>query len=259
MDVSRPDDVLRQLRIDRSVGPIQRFRGGTVEARKHLTKFLQQGLPGYAVARNDPADPQCSNLSPYLHFGQISPVEVALAIGEGKQGSQQDRDIYLEELIVRRELAVNFVQFQPHYDRYRALPSWAQETLRQHADDPRPLRYSRAQLESAATHDPYWNAAMQEMLQTGYMHNYMRMYWGKKILEWSNTPQYAFSTALLLNNKYFVDGRDPNSYAGVAWIFGVHDRPWQERPIFGKIRYMNAAGLEREFDIKAYVRWAEQL
>jgi len=192
-------------------------------------------------------------MSPYLHFGQISPVRLAMAVRDAKSGQESDRDGYLEELIVRRELAVNFVYYTQDYDRYTCLPEWARKTLAEHAGDPREHKYSQDVLESAQTHDPYWNAAMREMKQTGFMHNYMRMYWGKKILEWSETPENAFATTLAINNKYFLDGRDPNSYAGVAWVFGKHDRAWFERPIFGKVRYMAASGLERKCDIKAYV------
>ncbi len=259
VDVRDPDEVLRGLDVDRSVGRVERFRGGTTEARRYLRRFLQSDLQGYDDARNDPADPQCSNLSPYLHFGQISPVEIARKVRASESGSSSDRKAYLEELIVRRELAVNFVRFHPDYDSFKCLPDWARKTLSEHEDDERPARYTRAELERAETEDVYWNAAMQEMLKTGYMHNHMRMYWGKKILEWCNTPEYAYSTALHLNSKYFLDGRDPNSYANVAWIFGLHDRPWQERPVFGKVRYMNAGGLERKFDIKAYVSWVNGL
>ncbi|NNE84355.1 MAG: deoxyribodipyrimidine photolyase [Alphaproteobacteria bacterium] len=259
IDVRNVDHVLGELALDRSVGRVQRFRGGTSEARAHVRKFLQTALAGYDDARNDPADPQCSNLSPYLHFGQISPVEVARKVEAAKSGTNADRAAYLEELIVRRELAINFVQFQPDYDSFACLPDWARKTLSEHESDERPLRYTRAQLENAETEDAYWNAAMREMLLTGYMHNYMRMYWGKKILEWCNTPQYAYATALYLNNKYFLDGRDPNSFANVAWLFGLHDRPWQERPVFGKVRSMTASGLERKFDIEAYVRWVQKI
>jgi deoxyribodipyrimidine photo-lyase len=259
VDPRDPAAVLARLRIDRSVGRVARFRGGTVQARRRLGRFLRSGLEGYAEARNDPADPQCSNLSPYLHFGQISPVEIARKARAARGGGNEDRAAFLEELVVRRELAINFVHFEPDYDRYRALPGWAQKTLAEHRNDAREHVYSRRELERAATHDPYWNAAMTEMVRTGYMHNYMRMYWGKKIIEWSNTPEHAYRTALALNNKYFIDGRDPNSYTGVGWIFGLHDRPWTERPVFGTVRYMNAGGLERKFDIAAYVRWAAGL
>jgi deoxyribodipyrimidine photo-lyase len=258
-DLSRPRKALERLRIDRSVAPVKRFHAGTTAARKTLRRFLSSHLKGYAAARNDPANPQCSNLSPYLHFGQISPVEVVRKTLAASAAAGADRAAFLEELVVRRELAINFVHYEPRYDAYAALPEWARRTLEKHRRDRRPHRYSRRELESAETHDPYWNAAMKEMLRTGYMHNYMRMYWGKKILEWSGTPQYAYSTTLYLNNKYFLDGRDPSSYANVGWIFGLHDRGWPEREIFGKVRYMNARGLERKFDIAAYVRWVEDL
>ncbi len=259
LDPERPAALLDALAVDRRVGAVTRFRGGTTQARRHLRRFIREGLTGYADARSDPSAPRCSNLSPYLHFGQISPVDVALEVIGCNRGSATDREAFLEELIVRRELAINFVAYEPRYDRYEALPRWAQQTLSEHAGDDRAPAYTARALEAAATADPYWNAAMKEMLRTGYMHNYMRMYWGKKILEWSPTPQAAFRTLLRLNNRYFLDGRDPNSYAGVAWIFGLHDRPWQERPIFGKVRYMNARGLERKFDIAAYVAWVEGL
>jgi deoxyribodipyrimidine photo-lyase len=186
-------------------------------------------------------------------------VWLALRVREAVAESNENRDAFIEELVVRRELAINFCEFEPDYDSYTCLPEWAKTTLAEHRDDNRPYRYTRAQLEAAETHDPYWNAAMREMVHTGYMHNYMRMYWGKKILEWTNKPEYAFRTALYLNNKYLLDGRDPNSYAGVAWVFGNHDRGWREREVFGKVRYMNAAGLERKCDIEAYVEKVQAL
>ncbi len=259
VDPADPDGILKRLHVERSVGRVRRFQGGIGEARRRLREFLRQGLDGYSSARNDPADPQCSNLSPYLHFGQISPVEVAREARAARGGSAEDRAAFLEELVVRRELAINFVHFEPDYDRYRCLPAWARDTLDRHRDDDREHVYTRHQLENAETHDPYWNAAMTEMVRTGYMHNYMRMYWGKKMIEWSKTPEHAYRTALTLNNKYFIDGRDPNSYTGVGWIFGLHDRPWTERAVFGTVRYMSAGGLERKFDIDAYVRWARRL
>jgi deoxyribodipyrimidine photo-lyase len=162
-------------------------------------------------------------------------------------------------MIVRRELAMNFVNYSPHYDSFKCLPNWARQTLAEHTGDPREHVYTRTQLENARTHDEYWNAAMREMKYTGFMHNYMRMYWGKKILEWTKTPEHAFRTTLAINNKYFLDGRDPNSYTGVAWIFGIHDRAWFERPIFGKVRFMAASGLERKCDIKGYVNKVDRL
>lgn len=258
-DASNSAAVLAQLHVDHSVPKSTRFRGGTARARKHLRRFANRDLTDYADVRSDPSAPRCSHLGPYLHFGQISPVEVAARVMSTENVSDADREAFLEQLVVRRELSINFVHYALNYDRYSSLPEWARRTLAQHAGDERPVCYSLPDLEVAKTHDPYWNAAMQEMTKTGYMHNYMRMYWGKKIIEWSASPQVAFSTILNLNNKYFIDGRDPNSYTSVAWLFGLHDRPWTERAVFGKIRYMNAAGLERKFDILRYVRWAEAL
>lgn len=253
LDVSDPGKLLGELELDRSVGRVDGIRGGTEAARAWLRRFISGSLAGYHDARNDPVTPRCSMLSPYLHFGQISPVEVARKVRAAKGPSEADKEAFLEELIVRRELAINYVQFRKGYDRYGALPEWARKTLGKHKKDMREHRYTRKALEMSKTHDAYWNAAMTEMRISGYLHNHLRMYWGKKILEWSATPEQAFRTALYLNNKYFLDGRDPNSYASVAWLFGLHDRPWQERKIFGTVRYMNAKGLERKFDVQAYV------
>ncbi len=225
-----------------------RFKGGTSEAKKRLQQFIAESLSVYEKHSNQPQTDDVSELSPYLHFGQISPLYIALEI---QKVDPQNR--FLEQLIVRRELAVNFVWFTPDYDRFSCLPDWAKLTLKNHAKDKREFLYSREELEQSRTHDPYWNAAMTEMRGTGFMHNYMRMYWGKKVLEWSRSPEAAFETLLAINNKYFLDGRDPNSYAGVAWVFGKHDTAWAERPIFGKTRYMNAAGLRRKCDIEGYV------
>ena len=244
--------LVARLDIDRAIAPVARFRGGTTEAKRRLHAFLQRGLSRYAEERGEPALAQVSFLSAYLHFGQISPVEIALEVARA-DADPEGRASYLEELIVRRELAINFVEYEPEYDRYACLPRWARETLDLHRHDPRPHRYGADELVAAQTHDPYWNAAMREMRDTGYMHNHMRMYWGKKILEWSMGPEEAFATALALNNRYFLCGRDPNSYANVAWCFGLHDRPWPERPIFGTVRSMTQGGLVRKIDADAYV------
>jgi deoxyribodipyrimidine photo-lyase len=253
------EGTLARLQVDHGVRPVSRFRGGTSEARRRLDQFLRTDLAGYGTTRNEPADWQSSMLSPYLHFGQISPVEVGLAARQSRRGKKADREAFLEELIVRRELSMNFVRFNSKYDSFGCLPGWARKTLDEHGGDSRPHVYTRPQLESAKTHDPYWNAAMREMVHTGFMHNYMRMYWGKKILEWTKTPQAGYRRTLYLNNKYFLDGRDPNSYAGVAWCFGLHDRAWTERKIFGKVRYMNDRGLERKFDMERYIREVDAL
>jgi len=244
---------LDDLRLDQSVGPSPTFRGGQDAADAALARFIRDKLPTYHTTRNDPANGICSDMSPYLHFGQISPLDISLQV-RASGAPAEAIEAYLEELIVRRELSMNFVHYQPAYDRYDALPDWARKTLDRHRHDPREICYNRNQLENAATHDRYWNAAQQEMVITGKMHNYMRMYWGKKVIEWSPSPEVAFETLLYLNNKYELDGREATGFTGVAWCFGKHDRPWTERPIFGTVRYMAASGLERKFDIEAYVR-----
>jgi deoxyribodipyrimidine photo-lyase len=232
---------------------VGRFRGGPSRARGLLARFLKNGLRGYGDRRSDPGSEHLSHLSPYLHFGQISPLEVALAVSGARGRSRADRDAFLEELIVRRELSMNFCFYNEDYDSYDSLPDWAAGTLEAHADDEREAVYSERRLERAATHDDYWNAAQREMVATGKMHAYMRMYWGKKIIEWSRSPREAYDTALRLNNRYELDGRDPNSFAGVAWCFGKHDRPWKERAVFGQVRWMSERGLERKFDMAAYI------
>jgi deoxyribodipyrimidine photo-lyase len=225
------------------------WSGGEKAAMDRLTWFIRRDLDRYPADRNDPNAGALSCMSPYLHFGQISPLLIAQHILASKSPSA---GTYLEELIVRRELSINFVHYNPNYDDYSGLPDWAKKTLTRHSADRREYSYRFHEFESARTHDRYWNAAQREMVLTGKMHGYMRMYWGKKILEWSETPKEAYQTALALNNRYELDGRDPNGYAGVAWCFGKHDRAWQERPVFGKIRYMNAAGLKRKFDVDRY-------
>jgi deoxyribodipyrimidine photo-lyase len=259
VELSDPLRVLAGLAIDHDVKPVHRFVGGTAEAHRRLADFIELRLERYGDGRNEPADWRCSFLSPYLHFGQISPVEIALEIRESGSGSKEDRVSYLEELIVRRELAMNYVNFTADYDAYSAIPDWARQSLAAHRNDRREHLYTQAQLEAAETHDPYWNAAMREMTRTGFMHNYMRMYWAKKIIEWTMTPEQAFHRTLALNNTYFLDGRDGNSYTNVAWCFGLHDRAWTERPIFGKVRYMASSGLKRKFDIERYVAAVEDL
>lgn len=251
LDLSDPGALLGRLDVDRSVGPVESFRGGASNARRLLEDFIARKLDDYAELRNHPDLDCVSHMSPYLHFGQVSPLTIALEVLRGGGGAAE---AYLEELIVRRELSMNFVHHNADYDTFDCLPAWAVATLDKHRGDRREYLYSAEELERGETHDPYWNVAQQEMVATGKMHNYMRMYWGKKIIEWSETPEEAFRTALRLNNRYELDGRDANSFAGVAWCFGKHDRPWRERPVFGTVRYMNAAGLERKFDMAAYLR-----
>ena len=253
LDTRDPNRLLSRMAIDRSVPASEFYIGGTTAAREHFDRFMEHRLDDYGTSANDPNAASQSNLSPYLHFGQISPLEIILRMRSITSPGKQD---FLEQLMVRRELAVNFVFYNPHYDQFQCLPDWALQTLSAHANDSRPYLYTMSELEQAGTHDPYWNAAQQEMQRSGKMHGYMRMYWGKKIIEWSRTPEEAYQTALYLNNKYELDGRDPNGFAGVAWCFGKHDRPWGERPIFGKVRYMNENGLKRKFDMQKYVDMA---
>jgi deoxyribodipyrimidine photo-lyase len=250
-DISDVDKAVSTLKVDRSVGRVDGFQGGTSWAKRHLKSFIRTKLDKYAGSRNDPGLDCLSNMSPYLHFGQISPLYVALEVMKTRSPG---RDAYLEELIVRRELSHNFVFYNRRYDSFASLPPWARRTLNYHQRDRRKYVYSLGELEHAKTHDPYWNAAQKEMVITGKMHGYMRMYWGKKILEWSRSPQAGFKIALYLNNKYELDGRDANAFAGVAWCFGKHDRAWGERKVFGKVRYMNAEGLKRKFDPDEYVK-----
>jgi deoxyribodipyrimidine photo-lyase len=259
LDLSDPAKLLKQLKIDRDVPKSRHFEGGENEAAKLFESFLEEKISDYAQGRNEPSADRHSYMSMYLHFGQISPIDLVRQVKD-RVPDNDNRQSFIEELVVRRELAKNFVWYSPSdYDSYATLPDWAKKTLAEHRDDKRPTTYTRSNLEQAKTDDPYWNAAMDQMRLTGFMHNYMRMYWGKKVLEWTNTPEYGYETLLYLNNKYFIDGRDPNSYSNVAWVFGLHDRPWTERNVFGKIRYMNAKGLERKFDIKAYVRQIDRL
>jgi deoxyribodipyrimidine photo-lyase len=251
------ETLLASLGLDASVAPVPGVRGGTSRARALLARFVRDKLPFYGEERNDPSLEGQSGLSPYLHFGQVSPVTIANAARGASHASESAREAFLEQLVVRRELACNFAAYAESPHTYACVPAWARKTLAAHARDVRPYQYDALQLEECTTHDPYWNAAMREMKITGRLHGYLRMYWGKKILEWSSSPAEAFSTALRLNNRYFLDGRDPSSLAGVAWCFGLHDRPWQERPGFGMVRYMNESGLRRKFDIEAWVRRVE--
>jgi deoxyribodipyrimidine photo-lyase len=250
------DAIIGRLDIDQSVPPVPDLVGGADQAERLLRRFIRKRLERYDQDRNDPTLDATSGLSPYLHFGQISPLRIAIAVS---RATGPGADAFLEELIVRRELAANFALFNARYDSIRCLPDWATKTLNKHVRDRRDYAYTRRKLESARTHDAYWNAAQTEMVVTGRMHGYMRMYWGKKILEWSRTPVQAYRTATYLNDRYQVDGRDPNGHAGVAWCFGKHDRPWGERPIFGTVRYMSANGLKRKFDADAYSKGVQAL
>ncbi len=274
-----PDaDFLSGFPIDRSVGPVSFFKGGTTEGLKTLRRFLRERMQGYDTQRNNPVVDSTSQLSPYLHFGQLGPHTVALAVKQvdeprpsrravkepakesAKGIAQKDRQAFLEQLIVRRELAINFVRYNPRYDRLEGCEPWALKSLAGHARDERARLYTEQQLENAEAHDPLWNAAQQQMVEGGWMHSYLRMYWAKKILEWTRTPEEAFAITVRLNDKYELDGRDPNGYAGIAWsIGGKHDHPWApQRPVFGMIRFMSYEGCKRKFDIKAYIAKVER-
>jgi deoxyribodipyrimidine photo-lyase len=243
--------LLSSLALDGSVGPVTTLRGGPLQAEAALESFIATGLDNYALARSDPGANATSHLSAYLHFGHIGAGHIVQRVQQSRGAGSE---AFIEELVVRRELAMNFVYYNPHYDSYGgALSAWAAQSLARHKQDPRPALYGKAALEKGQIDDVYWNAAQRQMRTQGWMHGYMRMYWGKKIIEWSPTPQKAYATMVYLNNKYLVDGRDANGYAGIAWCFGTHDRPWKERAVFGTIRYMNAAGLERKFAMHRYL------
>lgn len=250
--------IRRNLDVDRSVKPVDWILPGENSARKVLRHFIEYKLKHYDVSRNDPTRSAQSNLSPYLHFGQIAAQRVALTVMKETPASTS-RDAFLEELIVRRELSDNFCFYESQYDSVAAFPKWGRHTLEQHASDKRPYTYSRTQLEQGKTHDPLWNAAQIEMVRTGKMHGYMRMYWAKKILEWTRSPEDALRIAIYLNDKYELDGRDPNGYTGIAWsIGGLHDRAWGERLVFGKIRSMTFDGCKKKFDIERYIQKVER-
>ena len=246
------DNIIADLNIDHGVKEVDWLIPGEIAARKKLDS-LSDILIGYNDNRNDPNRKALSNLSPYFHFGHISPQRVALEI-KSSSLSNSDKDVFLEELIVRRELSDNFCEYEPSYDYFEGFHPWAKKTLNQHRKDKRDYLYPREQFEHAETHDPLWNAAQNQMRLAGKMHGYMRMYWAKKILEWSPSPEIALQVAIDLNDKYELDGRDPNGYAGIAWsIGGVHDRAWFDRPVYGKIRYMNFNGCKSKFNVQKYI------
>lgn len=241
------------LNIDGSVSSVEWLRPGESAAGKILRQFISDKLDAYGGHRNDPNIDVQSNLSPYFHFGQISAQTCALEV-RNSTANPESKKAFLEELIVRRELADNLCNYNTAYDSFEGFPDWARETLHTHRKDARRYRYTRSSFEHAETHDVLWNAAQKEMMLRGKMHGYLRMYWAKKILEWSKSPEEALDTAIYLNDRYELDGRDPNGYAGIAWsIGGVHDRAWPERRIFGKVRYMSYNGCRSKFNIGAYV------
>ncbi len=234
-------------------GPASTCIPGEKAAWKRLEQFLKSGLARYGD-RNDPSADATSHLSPYLHFGQISAQAVALTVRD-YPAPTAPVEAFLEQLIVRRELADNFCLYEPHYDSFDGIPGWAQKTLDDHRTDKRLYLYNRAAWEAAATHDELWNAAQRELVATGTMHGYLRMYWAKKILEWSATPEAAITTAVYLNDRYALDGRDPNGYTGILWsIGGLHDRPWFTRSVFGAVRFMGGAAFRNKLGMKGFVK-----
>ena len=252
-------DFTRSWKLDRTVSPVKTWHGGTVQGLRLLSDFVRSKLAAYPQARNRPETDGTSRLSPYLHFGHLGPQTVAMAV-RNADAPEAAKQAFLEQLIVRRELAINFVRFNALYDSAECMEPWAGRAFAQHASDRRPVIYSNEQLNQAETHDPLWNAAQKQMVLTGWMHNYLRMYWAKKILEWSPSIGAAYQRAVRLNDRYELDGRDPNGYAGIAWaIVGKHDRPWFDRPIFGQVRYMSLASTGRKFDSRKYIAEVERL
>jgi deoxyribodipyrimidine photo-lyase len=230
------------------------LKSGQGAALERLRDFISSRLTGYAKRRNDPNLDGQSGLSPYLHFGMASAQRIALEV-RASTAPEVDKRSFLEELIVRRELSDNFCYYDRMYDTVECLPSWARLSLRQHESDRREYHYGLDELERGRTHDDLWNAAQAQMVRTGRMHGYLRMYWAKKVLEWSLDAGEAMANAIVLNDRYQFDGRDPNGYAGIAWsVGGLHDRAWPERPIFGKVRYMNYNGAKNKFDVDQFVR-----
>ncbi len=251
-------DLRKALKVDSAVGPVSWLKPGEAHGQRVLDIFLQERLNRYDQ-RNDPNKEACSDLSPYLHFGMISAQAVVLELqSRGLRGDKVDS--FVEELVVRRELSDNFCLYTADYDQVSGFPDWARRTLEDHRKDPRTYTYSLEQFDRAQTHDPLWNAAQQQLTISGAMHGYMRMYWAKKILEWTPEAAEALRIAIYLNDRYALDGRESNGYTGIAWsIGGVHDRGWTRRPIFGTIRYMNDSGARRKFDVQQYIHtWSGQ-
>lgn len=243
----------KSLKVNRDVKEVEWIKPSESAAIKSLKDFLKNKFDKYNELRNDPTKDGQSNLSPYLHFGQIAAQRIALET-QRLNGSKESEKSFLEELIVRRELSDNFCYFNKNYDSFYGFHDWAKTSLNEHRKDEREFVYTLEEFENAKTHEDLWNAAQMEMVTTGKMHGYMRMYWAKKILEWTKSPEDALEIAIYLNDKYELDGRDPNGYTGIAWsIGGIHDRPWFERPVYGKIRYMNRNGAEKKFDVKFYI------
>jgi deoxyribodipyrimidine photo-lyase len=249
--------LVASCQIDHRVPPSVDFRGGRSAAEARLDHFLHHNLSRYARYAREPSARATSELSPYLVFGYIGALEVALRVGEYASEHKLIAEEFLEELIVRRELAFNFACHAQPPDSLEHLPDWAQATLDRHARDRRDPVYTSADFAHARTHDALWNATQKELLRRGKIHGYYRMYWGKKIIEWSPTPGQALRTMVALHDRYALDGRDPNTYANILWCFGLHDRPWAERPILGTVRCMSLAGMRRKTGVDAYIHEME--
>lgn len=262
---------LRELPINHDVRPVG-YKGGSLAGFATLARFLTRRLKRYDELRRDPGDGTASGLSPYLHFGHVSVYEILHELAQredwtpqrlsetvtgrkaGWWGMSEPAEAFLDELVTWRELGFNFCAHRDDYDTYESLPDWARKTLDRHAGDARDPCYGPATFEAAETHDEIWNAAQRQLLRDGRIHTYLRMLWGKKILEWSASPREALRIMIELNNKYAVDGRDPNSYSGIAWVLGRYDRPWgPERPVFGTIRYMSSASTARKLNLDDYL------
>lgn len=256
-----PGEIVQQMDLDGSVGAVA-VGSGSAAAIRQLELFMSRGFAAYDRLRNDPVADATSHLSAYLHFGQISSQRIAYEVlnSADYEEAPDAAEGFLDELITWRELAVNHVFYSKNYNNIDGIPAWAKKTLEMHAGDPREYIYSSVELEAAKTHDSLWNAAQQEMVNTGRMHGYMRMYWAKKILEWSQSAREAIGVAVYLNDKYFLDGRDANGYAGILWaIGGLHDRPWFERDVYGQVRYMSLGGAKGKFDVAAYINQVNAL
>jgi deoxyribodipyrimidine photo-lyase len=262
---------LARLPIDHTVGPVD-YRGGAAAGRTELRQFLDRRLGGYSEGANHPDDDCRSGLSPYLHFGHLSAHEAFSEVArhegwspaglssraggsrEGWWGMSPSAKAFLDQLVTWRELGFNMSCRRDDYDRFESLPGWARATLAKHASDPRPHTYTVEEFEAGRTHDPLWNAAQTQLVREGRIHNYLRMLWGKKVLEWTASPQDALDVMVELNNKYAVDGRDPNSYSGIFWVLGRYDRPWgPERPVFGTVRYMTSQSAKRKLRLQGYL------
>lgn len=260
IDKINDETFLREnLKINFKIRPSKIFLPGYDNAQSTLKKFIQDKLPFYFEKRNNLYPSFQSSLSAYLHFGQISSLEVALKVKESNV-SDENKKAFLEEIIIRKELADNFCFYEENYDNFLGLPDWAKETLNKHKNDKREYLYNLEQLENGETHDKLWNACQLEMVKTGKMNGYLRMYWAKKILEWSTDPKEAIEKAVYLNDKYEIDGRDPNGYTGILWsIGGLHDRPFFERPIYGLVRMMSQKSIEKKYDVLSYINYVNRL